>query len=124
MMSDNVMYDTAGDQPFGRIAADYDRAFTETQLARRLREIVWSCLAARFKTGDRVLELNCGTGEDATWLAGRGIYVVATDVSPEMLAVTARKALSRGVANRIEARLLDLARPQLPMGAGAEASAG
>ena len=96
---------------FDQVAADYDRAFTETQLARQLREIVWSRLAASFKPGDRVLELNCGTGEDATWLAQRGVYVVATDVSPEMLAVTARKAASRGVANRIETHTLDLASP-------------
>jgi len=29
--------------------------------------------------------MNCGTGEDALWLAQRGVQVLATDVSPAML---------------------------------------
>lgn len=35
--------------------------------------------------GSSILELNCGTGEDATWFAGKGFKVHATDVSAGML---------------------------------------
>ena len=35
--------------------------------------------------------MNCGTGEDALWLARRGIQVLATDVSPRMLQVAQEK---------------------------------
>ena len=38
--------------------------------------------------------MNCGTGEDARWLAGRGMHVLATDVSPGMIEVSRRKLAS------------------------------
>jgi SAM-dependent methyltransferase len=41
--------------------------------------------------GSRVLEMNCGTGEDALWLVHRGVQVFATDVSPAMLQVAQSK---------------------------------
>ena len=37
------------------------------------------------------LELNCGTGEDAIWLAQQGWQVLATDVSAEMVEVAQAK---------------------------------
>jgi SAM-dependent methyltransferase len=96
---------------FDAAAPDYDRLFTVTPLARALREQVWARLATHFKAGDHVLELNCGTGEDAIWLAQRGITVVATDVSTEMLNVTERKAHECGVSELIETHVLDIAAP-------------
>ena len=42
-------------------------------------------LEARFSAGHRVLELNCGTGEDAVFLARRGVRVLATDLSGAMV---------------------------------------
>lgn len=36
--------------------------------------------------GRRVLELGCGTGASARWLAGRGVNITAVDSSPDMLA--------------------------------------
>src|SRR5207237_4979905 len=42
--------------------------------------------------GQHVLELGCGTGEDALWLASRGVSVLATDVSEGMLSVAQSKA--------------------------------
>ena len=41
--------------------------------------------------GASILEMNCGTGEDARWLADRGVKVLATDISPAMLAVAEAK---------------------------------
>ena len=76
---------------FDAFAADYDVDFTHTQLGQLLRQRVWDVLAQEFKAGDRVLELACGTGEDAVWMAQRGIQVLATDGSAEMLSATAHK---------------------------------
>lgn len=70
---------------FDAVAARYDAEFTETRLARELRGRVWERLAALFSPGARVLELACGTGEDARYLARRGVQVVATDQSAAML---------------------------------------
>jgi SAM-dependent methyltransferase len=56
-----------------------------------MREAVWKRLAVRFASGSRVLEMNCGTGEDALWMAQRGVSVLATDISPLMLRVAEAK---------------------------------
>ena len=98
---------------FDSIAAEYDREFTHTLLARVLRERVWSRLSANFKAGDHILELNCGTGEDAAWLAQHGMTVVATDVSTAMLEVAQQKAQRVGVSHWIEIRWLDLTGAQM-----------
>ena len=71
-----------------------------------MRRAVWARCAARFASGARVLEMNCGTGEDALWLAHRGVQVLATDASPAMLRVAESKlAASPGSAPAQLARL-------------------
>jgi SAM-dependent methyltransferase len=77
--------------PFDAVAEQYDTDFTSLPAARELRQRVWRHLAG-FTPGQRVLELGCGTGEDALWLAARGVSVLATDVSEGMLAQARRKA--------------------------------
>ena len=98
-------------QEFDAVAGRYDSTFTDTELGRELRQIVWRNLAAIVQPGARVVELNCGTGEDAVWLARNGVRVVATDGSPAMLEVASRKAASHGMHHRIEFEILDLADP-------------
>jgi SAM-dependent methyltransferase len=95
--------------PFDAAAAGYDAAFTDRLLGRWLRAIVWQRLEENFSAGQRVLELGCGTGEDAVWLARRGISVTATDVSAAMLERTRHKAEQAGVGERVITRHLDLA---------------
>ncbi len=93
---------------FDRIGARYDNEFTNTDLSRWFRQRVWDRLAVLFKPGDQVIDLGCGTGEDAIWLAKRGVRVLAGDASPAMLAETARKAKAENVETLVETRLLDL----------------
>jgi len=95
-------------QPFDVAAADYDRRFTATRLGRRYREVVWAELARGFQAGDRVLELGCGTGEDAVWLARRGVRVLATDSSQAMLDAARRKAAAAGVEHLVATRQIEL----------------
>jgi SAM-dependent methyltransferase len=85
--------------PFG--AADYDREFTDTVLGRLLRGAVHRRLETRFAAGARVLEIGCGTGEDAVHLARRGVSVLATDVSPVMVAVARKKVAAYGMENLV-----------------------
>src|SRR5580658_219252 len=70
---------------FDAMASTYDSKFTATRIGTMMRRAVWARCAARFAPGSRILEMNCGTGEDALWLAQRGVQVLATDVSPAML---------------------------------------
>jgi ubiquinone/menaquinone biosynthesis C-methylase UbiE len=93
---------------FDPAAQHYDEDFTRTDLGYWLRERVWARLADLFQPGASVLEIGCGTGEDAVWLARRGVSVLATDASLAMLRQTAAKAQTAGVAGRIETRPLDL----------------
>lgn len=87
---------------FDGLAADYDADFTATPLGGLLRALVWSRLDCILAADARVLDLGCGTGEDAVRLASRGARVVALDASPAMVRVAAAKAAQRGCSERTE----------------------
>jgi SAM-dependent methyltransferase len=91
---------------FDDLAAGYDADFTASAIGTLMRAAVWRRLDACFAAGDRVLELNCGTGEDAVHLARRGVRVLATDASAAMLARARDKAAAAGVAGAVELRRL------------------
>lgn len=93
---------------FNGAAPDYDASFTRGTLAGLQRAAVRVWLEALLAPGMRVLELGCGTGEDALWLARLGIRVVASDASEGMLAVTRAKAGRAGVTDRVACLRLDL----------------
>jgi SAM-dependent methyltransferase len=80
---------------FDELAIGYDAEFTESAVGRTLRALVRSRFEQAFQSSKRVLELGCGTGEDALDLASRGIEVVAVDASPRMIQVARRKAQAR-----------------------------
>ncbi|MFD1213721.1 SAM-dependent methyltransferase [Arthrobacter sp. GCM10027362] len=54
------------------------------------------------------LDLGCGEGADAIWLAGQGWRVTAVDISAVALRRAAAHAAERGVAGRIDWRQQDL----------------
>lgn len=91
---------------FDSLAGGYDDHFTATPLGTLLRQAVQRRLDARFSPGDRVLELACGTGEDAVHLGRRGVHVVATDASEAMIDQARAKVAAAGLADRIETRRL------------------
>jgi len=70
---------------FDRIASQYDELFTASPIGRLQRGVVWRHAVEAFPPGSRVLELNCGTGEDALFLAQRCVSVVACDASVHMI---------------------------------------
>jgi SAM-dependent methyltransferase len=72
------------------------------------RRAVWRHLDAAFGSGDRVLELGCGTGEDAVHLGRRGVRVLATDAAEGMIAAAAEKVASAGLPAIVEVRRLGL----------------
>jgi SAM-dependent methyltransferase len=94
--------------PFDEMAAGYDESFTHTACATVLRGLVWRQLRTALAGRGTVLELGCGTGEDAVHLARAGHRVVATDASPEMIRVAQAKALAAGCADRIEFHVLPM----------------
>jgi ubiquinone/menaquinone biosynthesis C-methylase UbiE len=91
---------------FDRMADTYDATFTESSIGRAQRNVVWSALHRAFRPGDHVLELNCGTGEDALFLAKLGVSVLACDASPRMIEVAERRKSPKAPTSSIEFRLL------------------
>jgi SAM-dependent methyltransferase len=81
--------------PFDALAETYDERFTNSMVGRAQRLAVWRELERAFHSGQRILEINCGTGADALHLARRGVEVLACDSSPRMIEV-ARERLRRG----------------------------
>jgi SAM-dependent methyltransferase len=92
----------AGASPFDELASGYDDTFTRGAIGALLRRPLWRRLDAAFAPGSRVLELGCGTGEDAVHLGRRGVRVLATDASPGMVAAARRKVAAAGLAERVE----------------------
>lgn len=93
--------------PFDAIAADYDQSFTATTTGRLQRQVVHQYLLSILPNNGRILEINCGTGEDALWLAQQGCLVVATDISGEMVQVAAQKVADAGLSDRVQVRVAD-----------------
>ena len=79
------------------------------------REWVWSgrvnlrlAEVAEALTPGRALDLGCGEGADAVWLADHGWQVTAVDISQTALDRAAVEAKARGVADRIDFQRRDL----------------
>lgn len=94
---------------FDPLAATYDNDFTNSPIPNYLRNIVHQRLTHHFQPKTHILELGCGTGEDAAFLAKKDIFVTATDVSQEMLAQAQQKASDYP---QIRFQYLDLNQPQ------------
>ncbi|MBL6449797.1 class I SAM-dependent methyltransferase [Fulvivirga sp. 29W222] len=94
---------------FDHIASDYDNDFTHGSIGALQRQKVWDYLENTLP--DRqlsILELNCGTGEDAIHLAGKGHQVLATDLSQKMITIAISKAEKLGFAQQISFLQCDL----------------
>lgn len=94
-MSENIRWDEryrAGDMPWdtGKPSAELVRVVAEERIAP-----------------GSALELGCGTGTNAVWLAQQGFTVTAVDISPLALDKARQRAAAAGVSVRfLEADLL------------------
>jgi SAM-dependent methyltransferase len=80
--------------PFDILAETYDSDFTRSEIGMLQRNRVWVLLNKILQAYNRplkILEINCGTGEDALRLAALGHTVVATDASEVMLEKATQK---------------------------------
>lgn len=82
---------SAAGAAFDQIAAEYDQIFTDSLIGRAQRNAVWKVLTATFKSNNNILELNCGTGEDAIFLGRRGVSVFACDASQQMITIAEQR---------------------------------
>src|SRR5450432_1004206 len=92
--------------PFDAVADRYDDTFTSSKIGRAQRNAVWRQLEKTFVSGNRILEIGCGTGVDACFLAKRGVEVVACDSSSPMIEVATRRVDEEGLRQLVEPRVL------------------
>lgn len=79
---------------FDNAAANYDSTFTNSVIGKTQRGFVYHQVSKFLKNNQvkNILEINCGTGEDAIWLAKQNFEVVATDISEKMISIAQSKA--------------------------------
>lgn len=80
---------------FDTLAANYDHSFSQglTGSSQRMQSRRWLSVFLEGKKDLNILEINCGTGDDALWLASLGHRVIATDISGAMIDEAKRKQL-------------------------------
>jgi SAM-dependent methyltransferase len=93
-------------QAFDSLAARYDDLFTRSMVGRAQRRAVWRAIIDTFEPGSHVLELNCGTGEDALFLARLGLSVDAYDASERMIELARQRMQSEAPDAPIQFELL------------------
>lgn len=71
--------------PFDAIAENYARLWSDSPRGNAQRLQVWQETDRLFSTGDSVLDLGCGPGDDALHLMQRGVRVTAIDASLPMV---------------------------------------
>lgn len=78
---------------FDNAATNYDSTFTNSVIGKAQREVIYSHLSKFLKNNvpKIILEINCGTGDDAIWLAKQNIQIVSTDISEEMILIAKSK---------------------------------
>jgi SAM-dependent methyltransferase len=93
---------------FDNYALEYDAHFTASAVGIAQRKIVHSLLAQVLSKNSGVLEINCGTGEDAVFIASRCKEIICTDVSHKMTMVTGTKTRSLQNCHVITSSIQDL----------------
>src|SRR5262245_17601225 len=82
---------------FDAESAVYDESFGRNPIGRLFRSVFQERLAVLFPPGTRVLDVGCGTGGDAVFLAARGVSVHALDPAAGMVTQTRAKAERAGL---------------------------
>jgi SAM-dependent methyltransferase len=91
---------------YDAIAATYDEQIRGDEW---MRQTLWDAYLRLFRPGQHILDVSCGTGIDAIFLARRGIRVTGIDISPGMIAQLGAKVAQLGLCDQIEAHVLDYA---------------
>ena len=78
---------------FDHTAHNYDEDFTSTPIGKVQRSLVFKSLESCFSANENtsILEINCGTGEDALHFGELGAKVLATDISEKMVSIARQK---------------------------------
>jgi SAM-dependent methyltransferase len=93
---------------FDNVAAEYDRnrpGYPDELIDR-------ACQVAKLKSGDRVVELGCGSGQLTRALVMRGLHVTAIEPGEQLIALAQQNVKGLGTAEFINARFEDADLPK------------
>jgi len=102
----NDNYYDAVQKLFDDASHEYDQDEMMNLIRRVMRTRSLQVLKATFRPRQRILEVGCGTGTEAIELARSNIRIVATDISPQMIAQTKRRVESEKLEDRIRVEQL------------------
>ena len=89
-------------------AQHYDEKFHSSLISLLMRKRNIQLFETYFARKGHLLELGCGTGDEAIWLARRGHRITALDISSEMIETAKRKAQDAGLSEFITFRVLPI----------------
>jgi SAM-dependent methyltransferase len=90
----------ATQRAFDSVSADYDGPLGNNALIQKMRAQVMEKIERTFPRGAHLLDLGCGTGIDAAYLAARGYRITALDASSAMIARTRERCERAGLEVR------------------------
>ena len=100
-VSTNHINEQEAAEAFSRQSLIFDSIYGSDTIIRYKRERVREHIVPFLSPGATLLELNCGTGEDAIYFARLGYQVHATDISTAMLDRLRKKIEGTGIEAKI-----------------------
>ena len=93
-------------EAFSRKSAVYDAFGQDHPNLTRMRQRVYDAITRQVKQGGHLLEINAGTGLDASQLVKQGYTVHATDLAPGMVKAIEQKIVNQQLDGRLSAQQL------------------
>src|SRR5437667_3055221 len=87
---------------YDEFATRYDGLLTENRINAYMRREMTRTLLSTFEPGSRLVELGCGTGDEAIALARSGCTVIALDPSAHMVKIASNKVHEARLENAIK----------------------
>jgi len=88
-------------QAFSRQSENYDEYEKNNLILKRMRMAVRNHVSKYLEKGDKILELNAGTGLDAIYFAEKGHTIYATDISDGMIKQLKKKISNMDLKGRV-----------------------
>lgn len=92
-------------EAFSAQSAIFDKIYSSNTIVNYKRERVRAHVLQYLKPNSSILELNAGTGEDATYFAGLGHRVHASDIAEGMQQKLREKAANYGLSDKISTEI-------------------
>ena len=91
---------------FSKISHHYEKLDKTSSLINWMRKKVRNHLHKELKPASKILEINCGSGIDAVYLAKNGCNVHATDIAPGMIDFVTSKIKSESLKENLSCERL------------------